>query len=272
MSTSHLAGKLLATRDEDLNGHLGMTMPGMFGMIGRRLMETRGYTPEDLAYVSVKNHKHACLNPFAHYQKELTMEEVLESRMIADPITLLQCCPQTDGSAAVILCAGELAKKYTSKPVKIASCTMGTGKFIDSDYDPTTLEIEQILSKRAYEEAGIGPEDLDVIELHDAFSCEEIMHYEALGLCNAEDGLEFLRSGAPELGGRIPVNPSGGLLSLGHPLGASGVRVMAEITLQLRGEAGKKQVPDAKVGLTQMLGGVEAGLEIAAASVNILTI
>lgn len=272
MSTSHLAGKLLGTRDEDLNGHLGMTMPGNFGMIGRRLMETRFYTREDLAYVSVKNHRHGCLNPKAHYRKELTMEEVLNSRMIADPITLLQCCPQTDGAAALIMCSTDLARRYTTKPVKIAASAMGTGAFIDSDYDPTTLKVEKRLSKAAYEAAGIGPEDLDVIELHDAFSCEEIMHYEALGLCSPENGLAFLRSGATELGGKIPVNPSGGLLSLGHPLGASGIRVMCEVTLQLRGEAGKRQVPNAKVGLTQMLGGVEAGLEIAAASINILTV
>ena len=272
MSTSHLAGKLLATREEDLNGHLGMTMPGMFGMVGRRLMETRGYTAEDLAYVSVKNHRNACLNPNAHYQKELTMEEVLNSRMIADPITLLQCCPQTDGAAALVMCSKDVAKKYTAKPVKIVASAMGTGTFISGDYDPTELKVEKRLAKQVYETAGIGPEDLDVIELHDAFSCEEIMHYEALGLCKPEDGLAFLRSGATELNGRIPVNPSGGLLSLGHPLGASGVRVMCEITLHLRGQAGKRQVPKAKVGLAQMLGGVEAGLEIAAASINILTI
>lgn len=272
MTTSPLAGQLIRTRDDDLNGHLGMTMPGLFGLIARRLMVTRGFTAEDLAYVSVKNHRHACLNPMAQYQKELTMEEILNSRMIADPITLLQCCPQTDGAAALIMCTKDKARKYTTKLVKIAASTMGTGDFVSSDYDPTKLRVEEKLAQEAYEMAGVGPEDLDVIELHDAFSCEEIMHYEGLGLCKPDEGLEFLRSGATEIGGKIPVNPSGGLLSLGHPLGASGVRAMCEVTLHLRGEAGKRQTPNAKVGLAQMLGGVETGLEIAAASIHIVTI
>ena len=272
MTTSPLAGQLIRTRDDDLNGHLGMTMPGLFGLVGRRLIETRGYTAEDLAYVSVKNHRHACLNPRAQYQKELTMEDILNSRMIADPITLLQCCPQTDGAAALVMCSKGMARKYTTKLVKVVASTMGTGDFVSSDYDPTKLRVEEKLAQKAYEMAGVGPEDLDVIELHDAFSCEEIMHYESLGLCKPEEGLEFLRSGATAIGGKIPVNPSGGLLSLGHPLGASGVRAMCEVTLHLRGDAGKRQTPNAKVGLAQMLGGVETGLEIAAASIHIVTI
>lgn len=272
MTTLPTAGKLIRAGDEDLNAQLGMTMPGLFGLIGRRMMETRGFSREDLAYVSVKNHRHGCLNPKAQYQKELTMEEVLNSRMIADPITLLQCCPQTDGAAAVVMCSKEVAKKYTTKLVKFAASTLGTGDFAYGDYDPTVLHVEKKLAKEAYEMAGIGPEDLDVIELHDAFSCEEIMHYEGLGLCDPDGGLAFLRSGATEIGGKIPVNPSGGLLSLGHPLGASGVRVICEITLQLRGQAGKRQVQKAKVGLAQMLGGVETGLELAAGSIHILTI
>ena len=270
MSTSNLAGKLLTTRDGDLNGNLGMTMPGMFGMIARRMMETRGYTAEDMAYVSVKNHRHGALNPKAHYRKPLSMEEVLNSRMIADPITLLQCCPQTDGAAAVIMASAEVARKYTTKLVQLAASALSAGSYIDNDYDPTTMRTEGRLAREVYEKAGIGPQDLDVIELHDAFSCEELIHYEELGLCTAEEGLGFLRSGATELGGKIPVNPSGGLLSLGHPLGASGVRVLAEITLQLRGDAGEKQVANAKVGLAQMVGGSEAGLEIGAASLSIL--
>ena len=272
MTTLPTAGKLIRAGDEDLNAKLGMTMPGLFGLIGKRMMETRGFTREDLAYVSVKNHRHGCLNPRAQYQKELTMEDVLNSRMIADPITMLQCCPQTDGAAAVVMCSKDVAKKYTAKFVKIAASTIGSGDLASGDYDPTVLKVERRLAEKAYEMAGLGPEDLDVIELHDAFSCEEIMHYEGLGLCSPEGGLEFLRSGATELGGKIPVNPSGGLLSLGHPLGASGVRVICEITLQLRGQAEKRQVPRAKVGLAQMLGGGETGLELAAGCINILTI
>lgn len=261
MTTSPIAGKMIPPSKEDLNGQLGNTMPIEFAMLARRLMHEYGATREDFAMVSVKNHKHGCLNPVAQYQKEFSIEEVLQSRMICDPITLLQCCPNTDGAAAIIMCSMDVARKYTSNPVRIIGSALMSGGYSHFNKDLTTSPVGKRTAQLAYEMAGCGPEDIDVVELHDAFAPEEIIRYEDLGLCKRGEGLELLRSGATRVGGRIPVNPSGGLLSLGHPLSASGVRVVAEITLHLRGQAGERQTPNAKVGLAQMQGGGAVGLE-----------
>ena len=181
--------------------------------------------------------------------------------MIADPITVLQCCPQSDGAAAVILCSEEYYKKHNKKgnraPVKLAGSVISVSGAQDSSYDPLAMKAMIDGAKAACEMAGVDAQkDIDVVELHDAFSGEELAAYEMLGLCKPGEGVVFARSGAVEMGGRCPVNPSGGLLSMGHPLGASGVRVVIEITRQLWGEAGANQVMGAKVGMAQMLGGV----------------
>ncbi|MFH2129354.1 MAG: thiolase family protein [bacterium] len=270
MTTSPIAGKLIPPGKDDLNGQLGLTMPGVFGLLARRQMAENGATVEDFAQVSVKNHHHGCLNPFAQYKKEFTIEEVLNSRMICDPITLLECCPNSDGAAAVILCSMDVARKYTTNPVRILSSSLLSGDYSFKQQDITTSPLGSDTAKMAYEMAGCGPEDIDVVELHDAFAPEEILRYEDLGLCKKGEGIEFLRSGAPALGGKVPVNPSGGLLALGHPLSASGVRVVVEITQQLRGRAGKHQVEGAKVGLAHMLGGMVTGLEAGACAIHIL--
>lgn len=272
MTTSSIAGKLIPPQKDDLDGHLGLTFPTYFALVARRLMETHGATAEDFAMVSVKNHHHGCLNPRAQYKKEFTVEKILASFMVADPITLLQCCPNTDGAAAVIMCSEDVAKRYTTKPVKIAASVLLSADYFFKKADLTSVTMGKNACRMAYEMAGVGPEDLDVIELHDAFACEEIIHYEDMGICKPGESISLLRSGATALGGKIPVNPSGGLLSLGHPLGASGVRVIGEVALHLRGQAGERQVPNAKVGLAQMLGGMENGLEAGAAGVHILTI
>jgi benzoylsuccinyl-CoA thiolase BbsB subunit len=236
-------------------------MPAIFALMARRMMEQNGATVEDFANISVKNHYHGCLNPIAQYQKEVTIEEVLNSRMICDPITLMQCCPNTDGAAAVVLCSMKVARKFTTNPVKIVGSSLLSGYYRFQQEDITYSPVGAQAASSAYEMAGCGPEDVDVVELHDAFAPEEIMRYEELSLCKRHEGIQLLRSGETKLGGRVPVNPSGGLLSLGHPLSASGVRVIAEIALQLRGKAGKRQVPGAKVGLAHMAGGWAAGLE-----------
>jgi benzoylsuccinyl-CoA thiolase BbsB subunit len=260
MTTGTPAGKLIAAGNNDLNAALGASLPAHFALIARRLMETRGATPEDLAYPSVKNHYNACMNPDAQYKKRLTTEEILNSKMISDPLTLLQCCPFTDGAAAVILCSEAVAKRYTTKLVKVASTVVVSSDYETAGDDITKFEMVERMAAAAYEKAGIGPEDVDVVELHDAFSPEEICTYEALGLCGFGEGISFMRSGAVDIGGKVPVNPSGGLLSLGHPLGASGLRVVCELTLHLRGEAGERQIPHAKVGLAEMVGGYITGL------------
>ncbi len=272
MTTSPIAGKLIPPAKDDLEGQLGMSMPVLFALQAKRLMETHGATREDFAQVSVKAHDFGALNPRAQYRKRFTVEEVLGSRMIADPITLLQCCPNTDGAAAVVLASEEFAKKYSEIPVRIAGSSLVSGGYDFDRADITSMQLGARAAELAYEQAGVSPSDVDVVELHDAFASEEIIHYEDLGLCGRGEGVSLLRSGATSLGGRVPVNPSGGLLSLGHPLAASGVRVIADITDQLRGRSGDSQVPGAKVGLAQMLGGVISGLEAGAASVHILTV
>ena len=258
-------GKGLIGIEGDLEAKLGLTMPSFFAMLCNRLMQERGATIEDICYPSVKNHKAGMTNPYSQYKKEVTIEDILASPMIADPITVLQCCPQSDGAAAVILCSEEYYKKHNKKgnraPVKIAGSVISVSGAQDSSYDPLALKGMIDGAIAAYEMAGVSPEDLNVVELHDAFSGEELAAYEMLGLCKPGEGVALVRSGAVELGGRCPVNPSGGLLSMGHPLGASGVRVVIDIARQLWGEAGSNQVEGAKVGMAQMLGGVLTNIE-----------
>jgi len=270
MTTSPVARKLIPPGKDDLEGQLGLTMPGLFAILARRQMEQYGTTLEDFAQISVKNHHHGCLNPFAQYRKEFTVEEILNSRMICDPITLLQCCPNTDGAAAAILCSMDVARRYTTKAIKVIGSALLSGTYRYLQKDITISPLGSETAKMAYEMAGVGPEDIDVVELHDAFANEEMLRYEELGLCKPGEGTRLIREKATWIGGRIPVNPSGGLLALGHPLSASGVRNIAEIVLHLRGQAGDRQTPDAKVGLAHMLGGSVAGLEAGACGIHIL--
>jgi len=270
MTTSPIARKLIPPAKDDLEGQLGLTMPGIFAILARRQMEQYGATVEDFAMISVKNHHHGCLNPFAQYRKEFTVEEILNSRMICDPITLLQCCPNTDGAAVAILCSSKIARKYTSKPIKVIGSALLSGDYRYHQEDITISPLGSKTAKMAYEMAGVGPEDIDLVELHDAFANEEMLRYEELGLCKPGEGVRLVRDRSTWVGGKIPVNPSGGLLALGHPLSASGVRNIAEIVWHLRGQAGERQTPNAKVGLAHMLGGAVAGLEAGACGIHIL--
>jgi benzoylsuccinyl-CoA thiolase BbsB subunit len=270
MTTSPIAGKLIPPTEDDLEGQLGLTMPGIFAILARRQMEQYGTTVEDFAMVSVKNHHHGCLNPFAQYRKEFTVEEILNSRMICDPITLLECCPNTDGAAAAVLCSIKVAKRYTTKPIKVIGSALLSGEYRYLQGEMTISPLGSKTARMAYEMAGVGPEDIDVVELHDAFANEEILRYEELGLCKPGEGTRLVRERTTWVGGKIPINPSGGLLALGHPLSASGVRNIAEIVLHLRRQAGERQTPNAKVGLAHMLGGSVAGLEAGACGIHIL--
>jgi benzoylsuccinyl-CoA thiolase BbsB subunit len=269
-------GKGLVAIEGDFENKLGLTMPSFFAKQSRRLMEQRGATLEDICYASIKNHKAGMTNPYSQYKKEVTFEQIMASPMIADPITVLQCTPQSDGAAAVILCSKEYYQKHNRKlnrpPVKIAGSVISVSGYEDTSYDPLALKSLIDGAKTACEMAGVDAQkDVDVVELHDAFSGEELAAYEMLGLCKPGEGVEYARSGAAELGGRCPVNPSGGLLSMGHPLGASGVRVVVDITRQLWGEAGTNQVQGARVGMAEMLGGVLSNIESAVvAGVHIL--
>lgn len=270
-------GKGLLSIDGDLQGKIALTMPSYFAMMCNRLMEERGATIEDICYASVKNHKAGMTNPFSQYKKEVSVEEIMASMMIVEPITLLQCCPQSDGAAAVILCSEDYYKKHNKKghraPVKIAGSVISVSGAEDSSFDPLALQAMIKGSRDACEMAGVDAQkDIDVAEIHDAFSGEELAAYEMLGFCKPGEGVMFAHSHDAELGGRCPVNTSGGLLSMGHPLGASGVRVVNDVVRQLWGEAGANQVKGAKVGMAQMLGGVLSGIESpVVAGIHILT-
>jgi len=244
---------------EDQQGALGLVMPGFFAMQYQKLISDRNATMEDLCYPTIKNHKNSVHNPLSQYHREFTFEEVMASPVICDPITTLQCCPQSDGAAAVILCSKEYYKKHKpdGRPaVQMASSVISCSGPDSSNEDLLSIPCLVNGAKKAYEMAGVEPKDLDLIELHDAFSGEELAAYEMLGICAPGDGVKFARDRGADIGGICAVNPSGGLLSMGHPLGASGVRVVNDVTRQLRGEAAGTQVPNAKVGLAQMLGGV----------------
>ena len=261
-------GKMLDVGAGELDTKLGDVFPGYFATIAQKHMERYGTTREQMAQVSVKNHFNGTLNPYAQFQKTFTLEEVLNSPMIADPLTLYSCCPNSDGAAAVVLCSKEKAKKLNSRRIKVVASVLTTGTY-ENQRDITKWDVEIRAAEEAYGMASLGPEDLDVVEVHDAFTICEIIHYEGLGLCPLGEGGRLIEEGATELSGRIPVNPSGGLLSKGHPVGASGVGQVVEIVWQLRGDAGKRQVKNARVGMAGIMGGNKEG-DTRACTVHIL--
>jgi acetyl-CoA acetyltransferase len=238
----------------ELEVRLGDVFPGYFAFAAQKHMEKFGTTREQMARISVKNHYNGTLNPYAQFHKPVTIEEVLKSPMIADPMTLFSCCPNSDGAAAVILCSEEGAKKAGRRAVRLAGSALTSGIY-ENQRDFTGWEMERRAAAQAYGMASIEPKDIDVVEVHDAFTICEIEHYEGLGLCPIGEGGRLIEEGVTELTGRVPVNPSGGLLAKGHPVGASGVAQIVELTWQLRGEAGKRQVENPKVAVAQIMGG-----------------
>ncbi|VTU20355.1 thiolase family protein [Variovorax sp. RA8] len=252
----------------ELYAKAGMVLPAVYAMRGTRFLHEREATASDLAAVAVKNRRNGSLNEYAQQRTETTVEEVLASRMIADPLTLLQCCPsQVDGAAAVVLSSRPGRRQ---KPVKVLSSVVVSGIREAADDDILDAEITARAARQAYEQAGLGPQDVNVVELHDAFTIAELLYYEALGLAPRGEAVPLLRSGATQLGGRLPVNPSGGLLAKGHPLGATGVAQMVELMWHLQGRAGTRQVAGARIGLAQCTGGGIAGVDHAASSVHLL--
>lgn len=241
---------------ESVEGILGSgLMPAVFGMAGVEHMRTYGTTPEHFAKISVKNHRHSTKNPLSQYQVEVSLEDVMNARMVAYPNTLYMCCPTGDGAAAAIVCSEEMAKKFGRKAVKVAGAVLTSDPWTPRDLTmPDVSTLTRNAARIAYERAGVGPDDLDVVELHDCFATAELLHYENLGLCKEGEAGRAVDEGWFEHGGRTPVNVSGGLLSKGHPLGATGVANIYEVVTQLRGEAGARQVPDAKVGLAHVIG------------------
>lgn len=235
----------------------------------RKHMRKYGTTAIQFAKVAVKSHANASLNPLAQYREILTVEDILSSPVVVEPLTRLMCSPIGDGAAALVVCSGDKARQLSSKPVWVRASVLSAGN--DRALGEEGIGVR--MAKRAYEVAGLGPEDLDVVELHDATAPAEIIDYEDLGLCPIGEGGRLIDEGATELGGRIPVNPSGGLLSKGHPIGATGCAQLAEVFWQLRGECGSRQVKNgrARVGLTHNGGGNIRG-EAAAMAIHILCV
>ena len=269
---SMLGGGVLPGQPEDWEVEVGLTMPALYAMRARRYMHDHRLTRAQLSEVSVKARRHGALNPFAQYQKQVTLEEVMGARPVADPFSLLHCCPTGDGAAALVLCAGHLASGARGKPVWVAGTELTSGKYVTGFRDMTTAEITLRGAQEIYEETGIGPGDIGVAEVHDAFAIAELMYYEALGFCGPGEAYALLASGATSVGGRIPVNMSGGLLSKGHPVGATGAAQLVEIVWQLRGEASARQAVGAKVGLAHCTGGGIAGLDHGACAITILNL
>ena len=229
-------------------------------------MSRFGSTQQQLAAICAKNHFHGSLNPLAQYQHTMTMEEVLADKAVAYPLTRAMCAPVGDGAAAAVVCSKEYLKKLVNaRPVRIRASILGSG----ADRDINAPDIGERLSKKAYNAAGIGPEEIDFAELHDATSWGELHQTESMGFCPMGEGGPFAESGATKLGGKMPINTSGGLECKGHPIGASGLSQIHELVLQLRGDAGNRQVDGARIGLAEN-GGGNIGVEEAAMGIHIL--
>lgn len=266
---TQFGGGVLPLVAEDPEVQAGMVMPALYAMRARRYLYERELTPDTLASVSVKARRHGAKNPYAQFRKEVTVEEVLGSRPIADPLTLLQCCPTGDGAAAVVVVSDRVRKQLGVPAVRIRASILHSGQATSGFRDMLRPEITYDSARDAYEASGLGPEDLDVVELHDAFSIAELVYYEALGLCAPGESAAYLKGGRSTYGGDVVVNPSGGLLSKGHPVGASGVAQAVEIYWQLTGQAGARQVENARTGLSHVTGGGIAGMDHGACTVHI---
>ncbi|HLA19346.1 MAG TPA: lipid-transfer protein, partial [Dehalococcoidia bacterium] len=234
--------------------------PQIFGNAGREHMERYGSKPEQFAKIGLKNHRHSVNNPYSQFQDEYTLEEILAAPMVHAPLTKLQCCPTSDGSAAAVLASEEFVHKHSleEKAIEIIGQAMvtDTQETFESKSAIALIgsEMTRLAAQRVYEQTGLGPQDVDVIELHDCFSSNEMITYEALGLCGEGEGGKLIDEGAVTYGGQWVVNPSGGLISKGHPLGATGLAQCSELNWQLRGESEKRQVPGAKVALQHNIG------------------
>jgi len=234
----------------------GITFPGLYALMATAHMHKYGTTEEQMAQVAVKNHYNGTLNPKAHMQKEITLEKAMTSKVVAWPLKLYDCSLITDGASCLILAHPDIAKKFTDAPVHI----IGSGQASDTIglYERetlTSLKAAKLAGQEAYKMASVEPKDLDVAEVHDCFTIAEIIAYEDLGFCASGKGGNLIQEGTTELGGKLPVNPSGGLKSKGHPVGATGTAQAYEIYLQLTGQAEKRQVNGAEIGLSHNVGG-----------------
>jgi len=250
------ADALAAAADREWECFFGATFPALYAMIARLHMHRFGTTREELAAVAVKNHHHGCMNPISQYRTEITVDKVLKSPLVADPLRVLDCSPITDGAAAVVLAPTDLARKFSDSPVRILAAAQASDTLALHDRrDMTTLDASVYAARKAFDQAGLEPKDIDLAEVHDAFTIGEIVAIEDLGFVEKGEGGRATQEGLTAIGGKIPVNTSGGLKACGHPVGATGIKQAYELVLQLRGEAGERQVEGAEIGLTHNVGG-----------------
>jgi acetyl-CoA acetyltransferase len=253
--TDHATEYFAYCSDASWEQPVGLTFPGVFALVARAHMDKYGTTEEQMAHVAVKNHRHGVHNPKAQFRKEITLETVLRSAYVADPLKLFDCCPFTDGAAAVVLASEEVARRHRRPVWVLGSAAASDTMFMHEKRDLSRVAATERAAQGAYRQAGLGPQDVDVVELHDCFTIAEIVATEGLGFFEPGTGGIAAEKGWTSLGGKIPVNPSGGLKSKGHPIGATGAAQICEIATQLRGEAGPRQVEGARIGLTHTLGG-----------------
>ena len=267
-----LGGGALPIPPNEIEGNHGIVMPGVYAMRAQRYLHDFDVTSEDLALVSVKNRANGALNPYAQFRKAVTLEEVMDSRIIADPFTLLQCSANNgDGAAAVLVCASELAHEFSDVSIKTEASVVTSGLFKGGYRDLTWAEITHRAVSEAYEQANVTADQIDIVELHDAFTIAEVLYYEAMGFCEHGQGVQFIKDGKSSIDGQVAVNPSGGLLSRGHPLGATGVAQIAEVFWQMTNQAGERQVKNPKYALTHVTGGGISGVDNGACGVHIFS-
>ena len=256
LSTEQVTRILGGAGDQEWELFLGATFPGLYALMARRYMYEYGATEEQLAAVAVKNHEHGSMNPYAQYQNKISIETVMNSKYVADPLKIFDCSPVTDGAAAVILAPLDIAKQYREDVVEIVASAQASDTLaLNNRENITSVRAAQIAAEQAYKQAGIGPKDIDVAEVHDCFTIAEIMATEDLGFFARGEGAKAAEEGRTKIGGDIAINTSGGLKAAGHPVGATGIKQAVEITWQLRGEAGKRQVKDVEYGLSHNVGG-----------------
>ena len=256
LDTAEVSEILGGAGDQEWELFLGATFPALYAMMARRYMHDYGATEEMLASVAVKNHKHGSMNPLAQFQNEITIQEVLDSKMVSDPLKILDCSPLTDGAAAVVLAPLDIAKKYTDTPIEIVASAQASDTITLHNRDSITgVKAARIAAQAAYKQAGVSPSQIKVAEVHDCFTIAELMAIEDLGFFPKGKGGEASLNGETQIGAKIPINTSGGLKAAGHPVGATGIKQAVEIAWQLQGEAGKRQVSGADIGLSHNVGG-----------------
>ncbi len=253
---SQTTGYLASAADQEWESFNGATFPSLYALMARRHMYEYGTTEEQLSLVAVKNHHNGSLNPNAHFQFEVSLDKVMNSTLVADPLRLFHCSPVSDGAACVVLASEDKAKELSDDPIWIIGSGQASGAIGIYDRDDIcTIDATVNAGKSAYKMAGITPKDIDFAEVHDCFTIAEIINIEDLGFFKKGEGGKAVEEGITSLDGELPINPSGGLKAKGHPVGATGVAQVVEAVTQLRGKAGKRQIKDAEIGLTHNIGG-----------------